>query len=190
MALRTFNSDYFVTPITTYVTGCPRVVVASNVKRVVADFLRQTGVYRFAHPNIPLVAGTLTYALTPPAGTLAIRLVSLSPLGALPACGYLDAGQLRFAASPPDGVVVTPVLELGLDPSASGVDDTYIDRWLYTIVDGVLADLMMVPDRQWTDQSRAPQYANRYRRGKHMARNDLDSSYTVSNTAMAGPKFV
>lgn len=190
MALRTFNSDYFITQVAPYVTGCPRPVIASTVKRIVSDFLRQTGVYRYTHPDVTLVAGTLAYALTPPAGTLVSRLVSLSTLGALPANGYIEAGQLRFASSPPDGVIVTPVLELGLDPAATSVDDTYLARWIDTIADGTLADLMMIPDRQWTDQNRAPQYANKYRRGKHMARNDLFSSYTVGNTMMAGPKFV
>ena len=190
MALRTFNDDYFVTRIAPFVTGCPTPTIAATVKQIVADFFRDTGVYQYEHAGITLSAATRQYALTLPAGTVAERLVALPPLGPLPAAARLSLGQLVFDYDPPDGVVVTPVLALGVAPTATTVDDKYTDRWLDYIVFGCLRELMRIPDREWTDITRGQENAQRYRRGKQAARNALDARYTVANTQMTGPKFV
>jgi hypothetical protein len=151
-------------------------VTERAIKRAVIDLCAGSWIWQYLMDPIDLTAGESFYDLEPPTGADISVVVGVEANG-LPlrnkSVDWLNTEQPGwrtdretpkwFAQLNPDQIILAKVpdvtvvnglnITLALEPSQSS---TNFPRWignsyLYTIVDGALSALMLMPDKPWTD---------------------------------------
>lgn len=175
-------------------------VTESAIKRAVIQFCAKSWVWQHIPDNIALTANESTYDLTAPPGSDVVVVMSAT-LDGIPfdckSVEWLDENMPKWrtdTAQEPayftqvdmDQVIVTPIptsssteatgiaLTLALQPSQKSTNfpKWIATRYLYDIVDGALAYLMMIPGVAWSDPKMAMFYDSRFKDAIANARAD------------------
>ena len=151
-------------------------VTEAAARRVVTEFCAATWVWQHLPAPINVVANQAAYALTAPADA-DIAAVLAAEHDAIPldpktpawlneslprwrtVAGtpryftQTETGQLVLAPVPGAGLPsgLTTVLALQPKKTATGAPDWLMTKYRYSLVDGVLARLMLMSDKPWTD---------------------------------------
>lgn len=202
--------------ITPYVPGCAELMVQQHIARVVRDFCHETKAWIHVCDSILLDEDESTYELTLPGGAEVVMVQSLKhkehslePMTdrqmereyvdwetercAIPDYYSLEmGGRLRVWPTP------GPSLEqrllrarISLKPSLAmtGLPDTdLLEEYGEIISNGVLGNLMAVPNREWADPNAAEFYRTSYQsqRDKAVVRERDNRAYVRRRVSYGG----
>jgi len=160
-----------------YLAADPSDPVTENaIKRSVIEFCSSSWIWKYLPDPIDVVSGENAYDLEPPPGTDVTTVLSaeldgmpLEPkdipwldreiprwrtVSARPKYfTQVDTEQVILAALPDANITAGLTLTLALQPSqaATSFPKWIFNQYIYVLVDGALAKLMMMPNKPWTD---------------------------------------
>lgn len=163
-------------------------VTESAIKRAVIEFCAGSWIWHHIPANIDVVAGQAAYDLTPPAGTdittvmdVAFNAVPLTNKSVtwldndLPGWRTTQHTPKHYTQITTEGLILAPVpesnitgglsLSLVLQPSqdSTGFPSWICNQFIYTLVDGALAALMLTPQKTWSDAANGAFREGRFR---------------------------
>jgi len=177
--------DKFIPLLAPHVSTAPDATLKAALAASAAEFFAETHLWVEEIDPVILIAGVPVYELFAPAAIDAIpsvvlencllRLIShnaISPArwddqGHPSAYWVLEDGSIRLWPVPEEGgkeLRVRAVLKNAL--SASGVPSWLFETWGEAIVDGAIWRLAQIPEKTWSDKSRAAQHKMLYDRAK------------------------
>ena len=177
---RTVSFDAMVDDLSAFLPGCPSPTISRTARKVVTDMCQRAKVWHEDFIPVPLVAGNVSYPLLPPvAGAVCTDITSgyIMVDGRKRDLTWqqLDAVQTRFpnwpAGEPGEPQYMTlrsvGAIELAPVPNVNGTlylrgylrpdrDATAWDAELYdefhrVVFHGVLYELLLMPNRGWSD---------------------------------------
>ncbi len=190
MATRLFSG--LVNRVAASVPGCPQPVILSYIRDAAIDACERTGAWRYEQATITLVAGTYSYAYTPPDANSEVHTILTASINGndLPAKTLEEIHTLYpkypssvvaertmpqyllhidsdtfYVAPVPDGDTTYEVeMFLALKPirTATGMDQTAMDDLETVIVHGALQHLLVLPERTWSDRELAAYHAKQF----------------------------
>ena len=189
MADRTFTD--LVTRVTPSVPGCPQVVVEEHLRNSAIEACERTLAFRFEQPTIKLTSGVAEYNYETPSQTEVhailtarvndnqIKPVTLEQLHDLypkwPDNSTDELADPRFVTQlDPDNFALAPIPDstttydvdmlLALKPlrSATDMDKTVLDELEDVVVHGALQQLLVLPEKSWSDRELAAYHAKQF----------------------------
>lgn len=184
------------------VAGCALPSAEQAIREATIEFFERSGVLVHQPTDIPVVAGTSTYELTPPAGYAVMRVdelmfgeqrlfpVSNSELSQMYTSWLTIDGtpqhylqetttSVRLIPRPDPALTFTDALtaRLVLAPSRAATgfaEDWVFEKWATDIAAGAVALLLRQGGKPWTDLQRAVGFGDAFRRGWADARSSAD----------------
>jgi hypothetical protein len=155
------------------VPGCPDIVLDNALRQSAIVFFEMSLAWRVKLDDIPIVAGTNTYAYTPPTGSVvhSITFATFNGQEIAAHTGESDlqnriwdwrnqSGMPEYVLGGLSSLVLVPnpdcagtlSLIVALKPSADsvGIDDDLFNEWKEGIIDGALARLMASPKKPYS----------------------------------------
>lgn len=189
MAQRTFHS--LVQRLATSVPGCPFPVIEKYVRDAAIDVCERSLAWRYVQPPIRLTPGVYDYPYETPIGTevhafMAVTVngrpitpITLADVSRLypgwpipdvdkradPRFVFqLDSDNFALAPIPDDKQEYDLTMVVALKPlrAATGMDETAMDDLENVIMHGALRDLLILPNKNWTDRELATYHAKQY----------------------------
>jgi hypothetical protein len=189
MATRTFHS--LVQRLVTSVPGCPQPVIEQYVRDSAIDACERTLAWRYEQPLIRLTPGVYDYPYENPTQsevhafiTASVNGRSLSPVTMewlhrsypdWPSTNpdhradpryivHLDDDTFAVAPIPDDSQLYDLKMIVALKPlrTATGMDQTAMDDLENVIMHGALRDLLVLPNKNWSDRELASYHAKQY----------------------------
>lgn len=181
--------DAFLPLLAPHLPGCPDPSSKLYLASTAADFFARTYLWREQISGITVAAGTVEYELDPDTGLVEdiisvvyndhtltrtdLRLIGTEKL--------TETGEPReFWVQADNNIRIFPIPEVGttlkvyavLKPSrsGSGVEDWIYETFADTIVSGTIAQLAMIPGKEWTDIALAGMHKGLYERAITNAR--------------------
>lgn len=168
--------------------GCPEAMLDHALREAAIVFCAQSLAWRWAHPDIAVLAGSDRYAYAPPAdaGVHALTWAKFNEQEIDAAAGEGDirirdwrnqSGTPEYVLGEADGIQLVPKpdlpgtlrLEVALKPSpeAAGIDDAIFSEYREAIAHGAIGRLMLAPNKPYTNGQLAGlhQYEFRVRTG-------------------------
>jgi len=185
------NIDDFVAELRPYLNDCPDFIIEDMVIKVLSEVCTKTRCWQTTLAAVDVVAGTASYASTPPANSVVVEVLKVIYSDLLlsgydmetldtetpawrastgpSATHYLGeaADTIRLIPTPTEDVTGALVVRVALRPTktTTTVDDLlYKDEILPTVLAGTLAKLMLMP-KKWADPNLAVARGAEYRRG-------------------------
>lgn len=183
-----------------HVPGCPDVTMDTYLASTAADFFARTQIWRAAIDNIVVVPNVTEYDLS---GDAVIERVIHAAIGDEP----LEQTDIRLIAeedrirtgkpqkfwmvddtiiavwpTPTERYTVTMTAVLKPSRSAVSVPDWIYETWADALVDGTVARLVHIPNKEWTSPDLYAFHKSRYERAVHNAktRDWLGVNHTVA----------
>ncbi len=183
--------DSLVPRLSPSVPGCPQPVIEQYVRDAAINACEKTLAYRHVQSKIPLTTGVYDYPYDPPTNTEVHAVLSASidgsPMTSLP----LESFQDKFPKWPDflpaeygcpkylsqldaDTFIVTPTpdalktyeirMVIAVKPLRSSIDmdTTTFDELEDLILHGALQNLLILPERTWSDRELAAFHAKQY----------------------------
>lgn len=171
--------EAFFPEVLPHVKGCATIVAANAIRNTVIDFCEKTRIWRETLPGITVLVDVKSYAISPPANTRIIEVVSAAidgaPIdpasandmdrdqpgwretGAAQSYTMEDAETLLLSSKPAASTGTGLVLRVALKPTraASECADVLFEDWLPQIAAGALFRLMTTRDQPYTDPAAA-----------------------------------
>jgi hypothetical protein len=189
MATRTFLS--LVQRLVTSVPGCPQPVIEQYVRDAAIDACERTLAWRYEQPLIRLTPGVYDYPYEQPTGSEVHAVITSSVNGypidpmtveqihsrypdwpnydvsrrATPRfLVHLDDDTFGVAPLPDDSEPYDLKMMVALKPlrTATGMDQTAMDDLENVIMHGALRDLLILPNKNWSDRELASYHAKQY----------------------------
>lgn len=183
--------DSLVNRLSPSVPGCPQPVIEQYVRDAAIEACEKTLAYRYVQPKIPLTSGVYDYPYDPPTGTevhaflsAAIDGTRLSPLTLeelqdkfpkwpdfvsadynIPRyIAQLDADTFVVAPTPDSAKTYELRMVTALKPLRTSVDmeSTTFDELENIIVHQALQNLLILPERTWSDRELAAFHAKQF----------------------------
>lgn len=181
--------DAFLPLITPHLSGCQVATIKLYLASTAADFFARTYLWRDQITGITVTAGKVDYDLDPDTG-LVEDIISVvygettltrTDLRLIGAEKLSETGEPReFWVQADNSIRIFPIPEVGttlkvyavLKPSRSGtgVEDWIYETWADTIVSGTIAQLAMIPGKEWTDVALAGMHKGLFERAITNAR--------------------
>jgi hypothetical protein len=166
--------DTFLPLITPHLSGCQVATIKTYLASTAADFFARTYLWREQINGITVSSGVVDYELDPDTG-LVEDIISVvygeatltrTDLRLIGAEKLSETGEPReFWVQADNNIRIFPIPEVGttlkvyavLKPSRSGtgVEDWIYETWADTLVSGTIAQLAMIPGKEWTDVAMA-----------------------------------
>lgn len=189
MATRTFHS--LVQRLVTSVPGCPQPVIEQYVRDAAIDACERTLAWRYEQPLIRLTSGVYDYPYEQPSESEVHAFITASVNGRplTPATledihrlypdwpsvdldrradprhiFHFDADTFALAPLPDDNQLYDLKMIIALKPlrTARGMDQTAMDDLENVIMHGALRDLLVLPNKNWSDRELASYHAKQY----------------------------
>lgn len=188
MATRTFLD--LVNRISPSVQGCPVPVISTFIRNAAIDVCERTGLWRYEHATVTMIAGTYEYAFVPEANAEVFSVVRASingnPLEPITLKRLLElhpkypSSVAAERATPQYITQVDPLsFHVGLVPinstdtiemfvtqrptrGSTGMNEGVMDDLEDAIVHGALQHLLTLPDRTWSDNELAAYHAKQF----------------------------
>jgi hypothetical protein len=183
--------DSLVTRLSPSVPGCPQPVIEQYVRDSAIDACEKTLAYRHIQNKIPLTNGVYDYPYDPPTNTEVHAFLSATVDGARMRTLSLEEFQDRFPkwpdSAPADYGVPTHISQLDADTFIVGptpdaaktyeirmiiavkplrtsveMDTTAFDELENIIMHGALQNLLILPERTWSDRELAAYHAKQF----------------------------
>lgn len=190
MPFQTFKS--LVQRLVTSVPGCPQPVIEHYIRHAAIDACEQTLGWRYEQPEIRLTPGVYDYPYEHPTEAEVHAVITATangrPLVAVTVedmhrmrplwpetavehradpryLVHLDADTFGIAPVPDAAVPYDVRMMVALKPlrTASGMDKTAMDDLEDVIMHGALRDLLVLPNKNWSDRELATFHARQYR---------------------------
>lgn len=167
------------------------------IKRACIEFCASSWIWKYLPDAMDITAGESTYDLEAPPATDISSVMSAEYNGVplvhrgldwlnaeIPGWRttrntskyftQVDTEQIILAAVPQDTITGGLTLTLALQPSqaSTGIPKWIANQYLYTLVDGALSKLMLMPGKPWTDQKTGEYHRTRFDAGAAQARTD------------------
>lgn len=157
------------------VPGCPVLVLDNALRQSAIEFCQQSLSWKYAHPDIILIAGQSVYPFDPPDGAV-VYTISYAAYNGKEVQSHVGESSLRDwdwrnQTGAPDyvmggaslTVVPTPdvagpltlIVVLQPSPDAAGVDDRLFNDDREAIIHGALSRLMLSPKKPYTSSALA-----------------------------------
>lgn len=196
-----------------HVRGCPTPVIAAAVKRVVTDLCDRAHVWREYAEDVPLVVGTYEYTLVPTTLTGEINdvLSATTTIGTTThAIVYQPLAQVHrmypnwpgdaagdaqvytkplldtiwLAPVPDTAGVMTPYVSLRPTPAATEWPASLASKFARVVLHGALHDLMLMPDRPWTNDKLAMYHGKQWTYLLSSARVAAERGFNTSDVSV------
>jgi hypothetical protein len=190
--------------------GCGQDVANVEIKNIVLDFFNDTGIYTVTATPVDIVAGTGTYSTPGPAGwdVAWIRKARVSGVPITPSgedelekkytdwetekgdpVWFMqpDQNSIRLVPQPINSVTGGLEMRQVLKPqrSATGFSTDWVfDNWVDIIAYGIMAKLMAMPAKQWSNPALSASYEAKYRAGVGDATRNATRSLTRAQKAV------
>jgi len=197
------------------VPGAPNLIIDNAVLLSCRDFCKQTHLWRYEHPAIPVVSGTADYELDDlPSQSEVIWVntigqsthdVASQPIDIVKKVnpGYqsntgsaaanftmIDSLTVRLMPIPTAASAITPDVILRPTLAASSVWDTLFNEWGEVIAAGAKARLQMQPGKNYSNPEFAIVNTGIYKSGITDVRRRMNNGFTMFNdTIQAGSSF-
>lgn len=163
--------------------GCPFVMVDNALRQSAMVFCEQSLAWRFNHPDIPVIAGTAEYAFLPPAdaavhcvthavlngeeiethtGESGIAIWNWRNQSGTPLYVLGGATAVTLVPIPDTAGILTMVVALKPSASSTGIDDTLFNEFRESIIHGALAQLMLSPEKPYTNAQLATHHQRQF----------------------------
>lgn len=181
--------DTFLPLITPHLSGCQIATIKLYLASTAADFFARTYLWREQINGITVTAGNVDYELDPDAGLVEdiisvvygeatltrtdLRLIGAEKLSETgePREFWVQAdNSIRIFPIPEEGTTLKVYAVLKPSRSGSGVEDWIYETWADTIVSGTIAQLAMIPGKEWTDVALAGMHKGLFERAITNAR--------------------
>jgi len=181
--------DTFLPLLAPHLPGCPDPSLRLYLASTAADFFARTYLWREQISGITVAAGIVDYDLDPDTGfvediisvvygehTLTrtdLRLISTEKLSETgePREFWVQAdNSIRIFPIPEEGTTLKVYAVLKPSRSGTGVEDWIYETWADTIVSGTIAQLAMIPGKEWTDAALAGMHKGLFERAITNAR--------------------
>jgi len=189
MATRLFSD--MVNRLSPSAPGAPQPVLVTHIRDAAIEACERTLAWRYELPGVALASGTASYAYGAPADTEVHAIItsaingvnapsitleathrlypkypdnSASELSAPRYIVHIDPDTF-YAAPIPDGVLTyTADMFVALKPlrTATGMDQATMDDLENVIIHGALQQLLVMPERTWSDKELAAYHAKQY----------------------------
>lgn len=166
--------DTFLPLITPHLSGCQVATIKLYLASTAADFFARTYLWREQINGITVSTGVVDYELDPDAGLVEdiisvvygeatltrtdLRLIGAEKLSETgePREFWIQAdNSIRIFPIPETGTTLKVYAVLKPSRSGSGVEDWIYETWADTLVSGTIAQLAMIPGKEWTDVAMA-----------------------------------
>jgi hypothetical protein len=181
--------DTFLPLITPHLAGCPVATVKSYLASTAADFFSRTYIWRDEIDAIYVAANVIEYDLSADTGVVEdviavvygssslartdMRLIgaeNLSNVGE-PRQYWIQADNtIRIYPIPEQPAPLKVYAVLKPNRAGTGVEDWVYETWADTIVSGTIAQLAIIPQKEWTDLSLAGMHKSIFERAITTAR--------------------
>ena len=162
--------DTFLPLLAPHLPGCPDPSLKLYLASTAADFFARTYLWREQINGITVAAGTVDYDLDPDTGYVediisvvyGEQTLTRTDLRLIPTETLSETGEPReFWVQADNSIRIFPIPEAGttlkvyavLKPSrtGTGVEDWIYETFVDTIVSGTIAQLAMIPGKEWSD---------------------------------------
>jgi len=201
--------EAFLPLIRPHLEGCPDAVMRDSVRNACIRLARDSTLVRQYINAGDVVAGADDYTITPLADTEVVRIISLvydkreltrkteEELDIIDS-GWrtADPGNATYYSQPKPyrfrlNRIPAETITLGLLPriaskpslAATTVNDLLYDDWRETVKHGVLAELLEVPNKVWSDFKLSQWHGNRFNFGIQSARAESQTGFMKKSTA-------
>lgn len=192
--------------------GAPMETIDHEARWVLAEFLRETRVWRRAI-DVVLVAGTAEYALPGLATTESVSVIMSAAIEGTDPIRIADVPEAALS----DGVTGTPMVvgmiddrnvrvypvptaedagkalvldvALSLLISEDATPPDVLRPYQGYLLDGLLSRLYFMPDKPWSNARSAETHVRRFESGKAAVRRELDGGRTFGGVKMRIPRF-
>lgn len=166
--------DTFLPLITPHLSGCQVATIKLYLASTAADFFARTYLWREQINGITVSTGVVDYELDPDTGLVEdiisvvygeatltrtdLRLIGAEKLSETgePREFWVQAdNSIRIFPIPQTGTTLKVYAVLKPSRSGSGVEDWIYETFADTIVSGTIAQLAMIPGKEWTDVAMA-----------------------------------
>lgn len=181
--------DTFLPLITPHLSGCQIATIKLYLASTAADFFARTYLWREQINGITVTAGNVDYELDPDAGLVEdvisvvygettltrtdLRLIGTEKLSETgePREFWVQAdNSIRIFPIPEEGTTLKVYAVLKPSRAGSGVEDWIYETFADTIVSGTIAQLAMIPGKEWTDVALAGMHKGLFERAITNAR--------------------
>ena len=181
--------DTFLPLITPHLSGCQIATIKLYLASTAADFFARTYLWREQINGITVTTGNVDYELDPDTGLVEdiisvvygettltrtdLRLVGTEKLSETgePREFWVQAdNSIRIFPIPEEGTTLKVYAVLKPSRAGSGVEDWIYETWADTIVSGTIAQLAMIPGKEWTDVALAGMHKGLFERAITNAR--------------------
>lgn len=162
--------DAFLPLITPHLSGCQVASIKLYLASTAADFFARTYLWREQINGITVTAGKVDYDLDPDTGLVEdiisvvfgdhtltrtdLRLIGAEKLSETgePREFWVQAdNSIRIFPTPEEGTTLKIYAVLKPNRAGTGVEDWIYETWADAIVSGTIAQLAMIPGKEWTD---------------------------------------
>lgn len=181
--------DDFVPLVQPHLSGCPALAVRNAIAQTLSVLCSDTDLWTYEHDDLLLIEGFNTYELSPPAGMIVNRLLSVAidgfelkgnslntfseSTGKPSAYFHNEPNEVVFNKKPDKqywvkircSVIPSPSL-----PATTDIPDKIFNQWHEVIEHGALYRLMVMPGRTWTDGPAASHHLGEFNRLKNKAK--------------------
>lgn len=194
-----------------YVMAAEPALVDYQIRRVAREFLKRTTLWRATLEVILQPGDTFADLTTSIAGATVHSVIAVErdgrELPVIPEPAQLEVGRwtpgqvrgwwqrsmprIHFAPAPiePTTIAVTVVLTLPLDPALVELPDQLVDHYIEEWAPGVVAALLAMPRKPWTDIDMAAVYQNQYVRRLHARRSAIRDGGRPNASTLTAPRF-
>ena len=181
--------DTFLPLITPHLSGCQIATIKLYLASTAADFFARTYLWREQINGITVRTGVVDYELDPDTGLVEdvisvvygehtltrtdLRLIGTEKLSETgePREFWIQAdNSIRIFPIPEEGTTLKVYAVLKPSRAGSGVEDWIYETFADTIVSGTIAQLAMIPGKEWTDVALAGMHKGLFERAITNAR--------------------
>lgn len=181
--------DDFLPLISPHLPGCPNATMRLYLASTAADFFARTYLWREQISGITVVTGAVDYDLDPDTGLVEnvisvvygeapltrtdLRLIGAEKLSETgePREYWIQAdNSIRIFPIPEERSSLKVFAVLKPNRAGTGVEDWIYETWADTIVSGAIAQLAMIPGKEWSDIALAGMHKGLYERAITNAR--------------------
>ena len=175
--------------ITPHLSGCPVASINLYLASTAADFFARTYLWREQINGITVAAGKVDYDLDPDTGLVEdiisvvygehtltrtdLRLIGAEKLSETgePREFWVQAdNSIRIFPTPEVGTTLKVYAVLKPNRAGTGVEDWIYETWADAIVSGAIAQLAMIPGKEWSDVAMAGMHKGLYEKAITNAR--------------------
>lgn len=151
-----------------HLSQCPERVIVDALRHVVRDFCKRTKVWVYENPNIEILEGQLSYALTLPDQSAVFHVWGLNGRdGSYSQLQYvyLDSANLAFTKQPSTSKVFKPLLSLIPTVKSTEFPSHIHETYEEYLISGAVAYLQMQPFRDWSLPNASQIHQSKYEFG-------------------------